>query len=59
MTGVGVCPGMRKVVVAGNVWARTRRWPSLVKDGRVLQWNFGRLVIGSAFAGRRLVTVAN
>jgi len=49
------------MVVAWDVWARTYRWPSLIEDRRVLQWDFRRLVadVGSSFARQRLVLVAN
>lgn len=50
---------MRKVVVAWDVRARTGRRPSLVEDGRVLQWDFGRLVVVASFLGRRVVTVTD
>jgi hypothetical protein len=61
VAGAWVCPGVREVVVAWDVWARTCRWPSLIKDRRVLQWDFRRLVadVGRSFAGQRLVLVAN
>jgi hypothetical protein len=50
---------MRKVIIARDVWAGTCRRPSLVEDGRILQWDFRGLLVGSTFARHRVVVVAN